>query len=324
MWVLLTTTTTYATWALMATPTTPLCNALSLTLPQSTPVKTGTSSLLPFTMTQKYCVESHTALAKEVKKHLVGPMPPKEFLETFFPLDKISQETEAEVFKVGCYKDTMQAIKERLAYGPFVSPLNGYPQPALTVRLNFRIKTTETFMPGFSAINSSNYPDCHQSSKFPFKLKPNISVYASCKPSYLTKSVSVEIFIKFKWNNTNDPFCDNTWETFTCPSKNANNTLGQITFYAALHLAAQFRTHVYSILIVRRLARILHWDRSGTIMMEAFKYDQCPHLAKFFCQYSRVLDNMRGKDGTVSMPTYTLWALLINQMFHSTNLLSFA
>jgi len=249
-------------------------------------------------------VESHTTLAEKVKKHLVGLMPPKEFLEMFFPLDKISQETEAEVFKVGCYKDTVQAVKERSAYGPFVSPLNGRPQPALTVRLDFKIKTTETFMPGFSAVNSSNYPDHHQSSKFPFEVKPDVSVYAGCKPSYLTELVSVEIFIEFKWNNTDDPFCDDTRETFACPSKNADDTLGQITSYAALHLAAQFRTHVYSILIVRCLARILHWDRLGTIMTEAFKYDQCPHLTEFFCWYSRAPDNMRGKDGIVSMPTY--------------------
>ena len=288
----------------MATPTTPPHNASSLPLPQSTPVKTGTSSLLPFTTTQKYRVESRTTLAEEVKKHLVGLMPPEEFLETFFPLDKISQETEAKVFKVGCYKDTVQAVKERSAYGPFVSPLNGRPQPALTIRLDFKIKTTETFMPGFSAVDSSNYPDCHQSSKFPFEVKPDVSVYAGCKPSYPTESVSVEIFIEFKWNNGDDPFCDDTWETFARPSKNADDTLGQITSYAALHLAAQFRTHVYSILIVRRLARILRWDRSGTIVTEAFEYDQCPHLAEFFRRYSRAPDDMRGKDGTVSTPTY--------------------
>jgi len=252
----------------------------------------------------KISVESCTALTEKVKKYLVGPMPPEEFLKTFFPLDKISQETEAEVFKVGCYKDTVQAVKERLAYGPFVSPLNGRPQPALTIRLDFKIKTTETFMPGFSAVDSSNYPDCHQSSKFPFKVKPDISVYASCKPSYPTELVSVEIFIEFKWNNTNDPFCDDTQETFTHPSKNADDTLGQITSYVVLHLATQFRTHIYSILIIRCLARILHWDRLGMIMMEAFEYDQCPYLAEFFCWYSRAPDDMCGKDGTVSMPTY--------------------
>jgi len=159
-------------------------------------------------------------------------------------------------------------------------------------------------MPGFSAIDSSNYPDHHQSSKFPFEVKPDVSVYAGCKPSYLTKLVSVEIFIEFKWNNANDPFCNNTRETFARPSKNANNMLGQITSYAALHLATQFRTHVYSILIIRCLARILHWDRLGTIMMEAFEYDQCPHLAEFFHRYSRAPDDMHGKDGTVSTPTY--------------------
>jgi len=38
--------------------------------------------------------------------------------------------------------------------------------------------------------------------------------------------------------------------------------------------------------------------------MEAFEYDQCPHLAEFFRRYSRAPDDMCGKDGTVLTPTY--------------------
>ena len=79
--------------------------------------------------------------------------------------------------------------------------------------------------------------------------------------------------------------------------------LGQITSYAAAQLGAQFRTHAYSVLIVKDQARILRWDRSGTIIMEAIKYNKVPHLAKFFRRYSVASAVMRGKDETASVPS---------------------
>jgi hypothetical protein len=85
-------------------------------------------------------------------------------------------------------------------------------------------------------------------------------------------------------------------------SNAAKDTLGQITSYAAVQLSAQFRTHIYSILIVRNTARILRWDRSGTIVTEAFDYDQSPYLVEFFLRYSAAPAAMRGKDETVLTP----------------------
>lgn len=92
---------------------------------------------------------------------------------------------------------------------------------------------------------------------------------------------SVEIFIELKWCSGDDPFGDVQWvidgKTVSVPSflhetKSADDTLGQITTYAAAHLGSQFRTHVYSILIVKGTARILRWDRTGTIVTEAIQY----------------------------------------------------
>jgi hypothetical protein len=44
-------------------------------LPQSTPIKIGTSTTCPFTTNKKYCIESCTAMGEEMAKYLVGPMP---------------------------------------------------------------------------------------------------------------------------------------------------------------------------------------------------------------------------------------------------------
>jgi len=96
---------------------------------------------------------------------------------------------------------------------------------------------------------------------------------------------------------------DNDQETIVHSSKNADDTLGQITMYAAVQLAAQFRTHAYSVFILGCNARILHWDRLGMIVMEAFEFSKSPYLVDFFCQYSGTMDEMHGKDGTVLMPT---------------------
>ena len=54
--------------------TTPPCrNASLLPLLQSMPVKAVISLLLLFTTTQKYHVESYTALTQEIKQYIVGP-----------------------------------------------------------------------------------------------------------------------------------------------------------------------------------------------------------------------------------------------------------
>ena len=94
-----------------------------------------------------------------------------------------------------------------------------------------------------------------------------------------------------------------TVKSFLCNTKAAKDTLGQITAYAAAQFGAQFCTHIYSILIVKGTARILRWDRSGTLVTEAIKYNKSHHLAEFFHRYSEASPEMRGKDISVMDPT---------------------
>ncbi len=107
------------------------------------------------------------------------------------------------------------------------------------------------------------------------------------------------MFIEFKWDPTDDPFGDVVYQPprdvdtstsgkrfFVRNTKLARDTLGQISSYAAAQLSAQFRTHIFSVLIVRDTARLLRWDRTGTIVTEAIEYNKCSFLADFFSRYS--------------------------------------
>ena len=102
-----------------APPVTP--PSITVPLPQSTLIKIDSSTMLPFTTNQKYCIASCTVMVEEMQKYLVGPMPPQEFLDIFFPLDKLSDLSGLHTFSPGCYNDAITVQSEKLAYDPFVS-----------------------------------------------------------------------------------------------------------------------------------------------------------------------------------------------------------
>jgi hypothetical protein len=114
-----------------------------------------------------------------------------------------------------------------------------------------------------------------------------------------TNSSIAEIFAEFKWNAKDDPFCDvcdvDSSESFLRSALTGKDTLGQITAYAAAQLGTQFRMHAYSVFIL--------WDRSGTIVTEAFKYNEEKFLVEFFHRYSKASPAMRGSDVTALCPT---------------------
>lgn len=123
-------------------------------------------------------------------------------------------------------------------------------------------------------VNSLNFVDSSGQLDFNFDIKPDICGYnKSGTRRGPTDTSSVEFIIEFKWHTGNDPFC-NPYTTeggkssFLRSSNSATDTAGQITAYTAAQLGAQFRTCVYSILIVASYARLIRWDRSGAIVSE--------------------------------------------------------
>lgn len=174
--------------------------------------------------------------------------------------------------------------------------------------------TTTTFAPNLRIVNSSSIVDCNPHSDFTFNIKPDVSVYRCSDRHAMTDSRLAEMFIEFKWKTSDDPFCatheddcpdcqpNHRTMSFIRRTDSGKDTLGQITSYAAAHFGAQYRTHIYSVLIVKGTARIIRWDRSGAIVTEAIYYNVSPILAEFFRRYSTASPEMRGQDTSVSAP----------------------
>jgi hypothetical protein len=55
----------------------------------STPIEVRLSSRSLFSSGQVFRDKSFTAMAKEMKNFIVGPMPPQAFLDAFFPANKL-------------------------------------------------------------------------------------------------------------------------------------------------------------------------------------------------------------------------------------------
>jgi hypothetical protein len=117
-----------------------------------------------------------------------------------------------------------------------------------------------------------------------------------------TNSALAEMFFEFKGSTDDDPFRTSIGDDQNIvkdSSKTAVDTLGQITAYAAAHLGSQFRTHIYSVFIIRNNARLLQWDRAGAIVTAPFDYNQTHHLIDFLLCYSKAPAPMHGVDESV-------------------------
>jgi hypothetical protein len=98
---------------------------VTLQVPQSTPIKGFTATTEPFTTTQKFRIESCAAMADEMTKFILGPMPAQRFLDAFLPTEDIPGYHPFE-FHPGCYDTTVYAQSEKDAYDPFVGPSTSF------------------------------------------------------------------------------------------------------------------------------------------------------------------------------------------------------
>lgn len=93
-----------------------------------------------------------------------------------------------------------------------------------------------------------------------------------------------------------DPFDDKE------PSFEVNRPLllGQLALSAAAQMAAQFRTHIFSVLVFRTgsYARLLRWDRAGVVVTEEIPFDK-PAIPEFYWRYFHASATERGHDTSV-------------------------
>lgn len=115
------------------------------------------------------------------------------------------------------------------------------------------------------------------------------------------------MYVEFKGKVEEDAFSTNISDKRTNPLMNKASkgvsTAGQITTYAALQLDSQYRTHVFSVLVVGNYARLIRWDRSGAIVTAPIYYQQNPALIDFFTRYDQAESTVRGHDGSIRIAT---------------------
>ncbi|KAI0368440.1 hypothetical protein BV20DRAFT_463505 [Pilatotrama ljubarskyi] len=120
-----------------------------------------------------------------------------------------------------------------------------------------------------------------------------------------TKWSDIELPIECKTHPTSDdPFEDNE-EKKGAPepmSSDRRKVLGQMMSYASLVFENQHRTHVLTLVVLGKMARIVRWDRSGVIASNKFDYVKEPiKLARFIWRFARLTPELRGHDSTAEL-----------------------
>jgi hypothetical protein len=99
-----------------------------------------------------------------------------------------------------------------------------------------------------------------------------------------------------------DPKADTKNPLMAYDSK-GSNTAGQVIAYAAMLLGTQYRTHAFSILIIKNYVRLIYWDCGGVVIMGPIFYNTAPHLFNFFVHYDHASKEVCGHNPTVGLPT---------------------
>ncbi|KAH9159380.1 hypothetical protein EDB89DRAFT_1916283 [Lactarius sanguifluus] len=223
-------------------------------------------------------------MSREMAPFFLGPMPPQEFISTFLP----GSQPSGFKFEHGMFDPLVELRSETLMYRTFIEIV----QPHLkTIYIRETSHSPDKALTGHSVSFS---PDC--------------TVYdEENKDITENNSALSDLFIEFKNRPEEDAFSthftDENPTGFMSQKTKGVITAGQITTYAALQLDCQYRTHVFSVLIVRDYAWLIRWDRSGAIVTAPIYYQQDPALLDFFTRYDNADRSMRGHDDSVRYAT---------------------
>lgn len=84
----------------------------------------------------------------------------------------------------------------------------------------------------------------------------------------------------------------------------AEHTRGQLISYALAMFTSQYRTFVWSFLLLEHEARLMRWDHAGVIVSERFRWRvQDSPLAEFLWRFGHSSSKDRGHDTTVWTPS---------------------
>ncbi|OBZ74091.1 hypothetical protein A0H81_06327 [Grifola frondosa] len=93
-----------------------------------------------------------------------------------------------------------------------------------------------------------------------------------------------------KGSSSADPFSDEEGDEVRAL------VLEQLRAYAETAMDHEHRTHLYSVLVLHKFARLIRWDRSGAVVTDKFNYKAHPEiLENSFGELYRLMDDMAEK-----------------------------
>ncbi|KAF8502888.1 hypothetical protein F5888DRAFT_1868230 [Russula emetica] len=181
----------------------------------------------------------------------VGPISAEAFLNRFLPPP--SDPSSVPQFPTGLFDDFIKSLSqtESASYDKFIEAISPH-------------------VPSLIIVNTSRSSDKAPRGKFHLKLKPDCSVYMHGKRTKDDLDLSrVDFVIEMK--SEADPFVlkvpsnprDHTsnsgddLNSFLHLTSGSRSNLGQITAYATAIMSAQYRTHTFSVLIMKDYARLI-------------------------------------------------------------------
>ena len=148
-------------------------------------------------------------------------------------------------------------------------------------------------------------------SRFSFDLAPDCSIFTRDHKAKTSDFSQVDAIVEFK-KESKDPFVDDSNSEgnpemknnpFLCKEGPNRDVLGQLTAYATATLGAQYRTHLFMVLIAGEYARLIRWDRGGAIVTGRIPFNKEPYFFDFLTRYDMASREDRGHDTTVSVPS---------------------
>jgi hypothetical protein len=272
-----------------AESTTPETACVDLPI-HSTPTVQKRYTNIPFTSGHVMRDETLIALGNEMVGYVVGPMPAQKFLD-FLP--KSPNSRKKPVFDEDPFLDSAKHKLEPQIYKPFVRVLLFFSLHRVNSNIHSD-RSDGSFLPWPSR---HRYLEKGNEDLLRENYQARYNITTSGCDSKKPRVESAELMVEVKISEGDDPFKDEG--SLLHDSDRSRQTLGQVTSYATAHLAAQFCTHVFSILLFSQSVRLMRWDRAGLIVSERISLDN-PALTQFFWRFNNAKAKDRRHDPTVT------------------------
>ncbi|GJE92071.1 hypothetical protein PsYK624_082240 [Phanerochaete sordida] len=227
-------------------------------------------------------------LALSLTGYFVGHMPLPQFFADHFPGAQVLDDGNR---TLGDYEAFGKSKKEREMYGPWAAAMQQEDLPVNTAILISSDATTE--LSKLKPDNGLQVPPNDQVSRH--RMPGPTSRVLKAAFNFMT----MDFVVEGKFEDEVMPFTLVWVAGASIESQGGSSARGQLALYAAKQMVHQHRTAVYQVILNRKFAQIVRWDRAGAIVSESFDPTVVPWVPRLVRAYYQMGRRERGHDITV-------------------------